>query len=468
MEIEKLLEIESNSKLYQFKLFNNDFLMWPLVRFSLLQSSINAHCEVRNPWIKRISFINKVKYYILSYIKNPLRISENKDILILGSDVSNIKIKDKYYNRLNEYFANCAKDKTVIIERSNFYSFRLPRSFSPVFFHDWILIKANIKNKFLSIFKFNSPKFTSEIDNFIFFLKENYNHKFENDKVWENIRLVLFKYNLIFNDLYESYSTILKRINPKLLLIEDACYGDYLSILIKSARDQGIYVCEYQHGLVSKNHPAYNFSSGIKKDYLHYLPHEYLSYGPYWEQNISLPIRIRNIGNPHLTESISSLKKSEMSFYIAYLSSGLSSEKNIQFLFELKKLLGKEKKIIFRPHPCELSNVHETYKDLESIGIVIDFDNLYSTITKSEFIVSEISTVVYEAMAFNKVIFIIESTYSRINSGTLKFNYVRSPLEVIESIQKQSYIIPSDRLIWSENWKENFLNLLSELKIIHL
>lgn len=81
------------------------------------------------------------------------------------------------------------------------------------------------------------------------------------------------------------YALLLRRIRPEYLLVADA--GEYRAVA--AAKEQGIKVIEFQHGIVNRHHPCYSWSSyALPYKASMPVPDRILLYGAHWQQELSV------------------------------------------------------------------------------------------------------------------------------------------------------------------------------------
>ena len=113
--------------------------------------------------------------------------------------------------------------------------------------------------------------------------------------------------------------------------------------------------------------------------------------------------------------------------------------------------------------PIGLAN---EYLPLFQAGITIDSQNLYESLAKVQFTVSNygnISTAMYEALAFGcKVIFIDERKDDMIEQRPDCFTYVRNISELPSELVVGSDIMIRCERIWKSDWKNNYICYVSQ------
>lgn len=461
--IESIYNIESNSNLFEFKLDSIEISMWALVRTELMQSAIDREFSLSCSQPKvSMNFLKWCKYFISTLRYSAINIPTS-DIIMFGSDIANIEIDDTYFNRLNEYFANVFPGETCLVESSNIFSYKKPRKYDKVYARDSITLFGLLKNKLLSkVYKKNTS--FKKIDEFILFLKSNLSYKFE-EGFYVELRKNLIAYEYRAPIIYKGYSNFFKRTKPKLIFLEEGCYGADSSIIIKAARMLKIHIAEIQHGYIGMDHRAYVYSPDLCKEYIQYLPNELITYGKYWSENIQIPIPTVIIGNSYLNEAKNSKLQKKLSKHILYASSAVNPKLIVNEVLQLKRILEiHDYRLTFRPHPMEYYNLEESYSLLIENGIDIDRENIYDSLGKYEYIVGSAlspSTIMYEAIAFEcRPIYIYDGSFNLIKEPF--FEYIGDLSEIITILLGNSVASVSQNDVWETRWKEKYKEYVSK------
>jgi hypothetical protein len=96
---------------------------------------------------------------------------------------------------------------------------------------------------------------------------------------------------------------LIRRIRPRLAIVEEGCYG-HMAVFNATARAHGVDVAEFQHGMVTRSHDAYNVSPLLAGSaaYRATQPTSFLAYGAWWNDQLNAPVRhMVVICNPHRT-----------------------------------------------------------------------------------------------------------------------------------------------------------------------
>lgn len=92
----------------------------------------------------------------------------------------------------------------------------------------------------------------------------------------------------------------LERVEPRLVLVEEGCY-EQMAVLNATARRCGVLTAEFQHGIVTAGHYAYNVAPALEssEEFRRTLPDYFLGYGAWWNRQFNAPTERVIIGNPH-------------------------------------------------------------------------------------------------------------------------------------------------------------------------
>jgi len=474
MNLEDLLQLETE-ELLMFEFSSENMLIWPMIRYEILTNIILKYNKLSVPHAKiDKSNAKDIISYAMTNIKfNPFKYY-NFPIVIFSEAVANNQIVEgKYFNRLHDYFSLEYMDSTLILENSYRRKYRLPRYFKNFATADYISILATIKSKF------NNNKYFSGISEFIKLLNKIYG-KYISKPELESIYNQLIKIDKKLKYYNSLYKKLLIQLNPKIIFINCASYGNKAN-LIKIAKNLGIKVGEFQHGLISSQHPAYNCSKALfnSKEYKNYIPDYILTYGEYWNNCITLPTFKISIGNPHydsminkytlnkytLTETDKKVKEKKMN--ILLVSQGTITNIFVEIAKKLSEIIDKNKyQIIFRLHPGEVpfENRWEVLKNISSIKIS-KYGDIYELIFKSDFIIGYNSTTIFEALPFNKPIFIYDNDVSRADIPNNIVIWFKDVEEVYNIISNKSYNLKKDinyDYFWKCNWKISYKEFLEK------
>lgn len=183
------------------------------------------------------------------------------------------------------------------------------------------------------------------------------------------------------------------------------------------------------------------------------------------------PSKIIKIGYPFFTKKIEEYKrkipvqeKKENIKTILFLSAEIyGSEFAMNAKYLVDNLNKEEYKIIFKLHPGDQAGNPE-YENLKSYSNIeiVDKGDIYSLISKSDMIVSYGSTSIFEALPFNKIIFILKNERSddiipreigyRFTSSKQLLSLILKSKNEIQNYEYTKY--------FDNKWKENYKKFL--------
>ncbi|WP_010648134.1 hypothetical protein [Oceanobacillus massiliensis] len=239
------------------------------------------------------------------------------------------------------------------------------------------LLISEIQNGIKNRFKVNNLSFYEDITNYI----ESFLYK------------------------YQYHKKLLQKRKPRAIYVV-VSYGKLP--IIAAAKELGIQVIEFQHGVITAYHFAYNFGDPTKK--IKYFPDKLLTFGNYWANTPRFPkqTEIEIYGFPYLNQQIEKYKK--------------KPKKDKQVLFVSQGTIGKELSIhakeiaekmpdyhfIYKLHPGEYDRWRKAYPSLveaSHLGNIEIIDNnkknLYNLFAESEFQIGVYSTAIFEGLTLN-------------------------------------------------------------------
>lgn len=471
--IEKLLKFEEDSRILDYKLASKDVIIWPLIRYSFYLRFISDFTDqnINESTNKKIRK-NFTKY--LNFIKSIFtfnrKLEGRSDILFLYDSISNIKLDDgKYFNRLFDYYSALFEEKTVMIESGYTNGHQKPRWYNKVHFYQGHINIRRIKSR-LSKSSFDD---NIKIEEFINFILSNFPVQI-NDKDIKFLRKSLRILSVNLKYIEKDYIDIFKKFNPKIIFIEDALYGSFNAYIIKLAKERGIITAEFQHGMISKKHIAYNYSDLLCNSELYslYTPSYLLTMGEYWNNNCKVPSKKVIMGMPHLftniekykNRNISEIDKKNKKKKIILFICGNYHNEYINYLKKLCENKNPNITYVVKVHPAYINN--KSYEnelgDYNNIKIVY-FGDIHELIRDADLIVGDISTAVYESIAYDKKIIILENEDSLLYTPKEIGIWVKNYEQLKRIIDGDDYI-NNDRLeIWNSNWEKNYVDFINKI-----
>lgn len=270
----------------------------------------------------------------------------------------------------------------------------------------------------------------------------------------------------VFHRTVDYYSKWFSRCPIRILIKEDACYGGTSVPVIYAARRVGLTIAEFQHGAISQGHDAYNVAPAIVKspEFRQTLPDYLLTYGEWWNDQCTTPVRKIAIGNPHFTESIRKLSvKDRLRNDILILGDGIDTRMYLDLCAEIVRTTGRDgRRILFRPHPFERGRVSDS--DCPD-GVLLDRNaDIYQSLREASLVISELSTGLFEAAGLGCAVLLWSTPKSRFAFPQLPFASFSSPAELspLLSVAGSPRTLPkiSPDALWAPEWERNFKNFI--------
>ncbi|NTZ20258.1 hypothetical protein EXW96_22740 [Paenibacillus sp. JMULE4] len=180
------------------------------------------------------------------------------------SDTSERKrMNNKYQNKLLDFIIDeVGNDKVLLVEDANPYHLKLHEVYTKrIVSFSGIKVLIYALKMLIKTFKIKIKIDGTEVLD-----------KIKNDNNLDIDYISLSRHQLTY---YLCMKLLFILYKPKAIFVTDH-YSNYP--LIKAAKDLKIKVIECQHGLISREHPAYNFDININSSY---LPDFLLSFGDY-------------------------------------------------------------------------------------------------------------------------------------------------------------------------------------------
>ena len=199
----------------------------------------------------------------------------------------------------------------------------------------------------------------------------------------------------------EAYQHLLNKLMPKALVVVN-----YLTCqpIIAAAQACGINTIELQHGSPGSDKLNYNFPAGVHGVG---FPDYFFSFGPFWQQRVSLPIaegNMRSIGFQFLNEKRAANldRDQEADRTVLVISQPIQEcqQALATMACRIKKKYGQAYNVIWRPHPSDRPGEHLI--ELSKAGITISEPqtSLYKAFQSAGTVVGVYSTALFEAVAF--------------------------------------------------------------------
>ena len=264
--------------------------------------------------------------------------------------------------------------------------------------------------------------------------------------------------------LYRYFDKRFVKLRPKAIFVEDGHYGSW-SGLIAAAHDRGILVVEPQHGMIVGGHEAYNYARQVHEHvaFQRSMPNVLLTFGAYWESQLSTSARVVNIGNAIYSqqiEEVRGIKLNQNRIRVLVISSMICEDGYHKVLKELENL-PNDFEVLYRPHPKERSIILERYEGYfrqSNSRIRLDSEsNLYRSLAEARIVLGDISTCLFETYGFEgqEVFYIDHEETRRLLGSDLRFFKNVEDITNLE-LQDRDEVVVHENPYFSLDWEERF------------
>ena len=410
------------------------WLIWPLLRTAVFEELINDVNKKKglSGNTKRSKFsLNKIFFKTPLFFKeiaSLLNYFKRADILVINNESKVFKIDGKRTNKLISIIEEAlGSELKVVIFNTQITDIQAPNI--PI-----VRISLLLSSLTRIIYFFRRSKSLKKSIEFIAdkalgYYGVNLDHKF--------LKLHSFFRQIALATIIKIY---IKMRKPRLLIFSD--HGS-MNAVNKVAEDMKVETIDYQHAISTSFHIVYSHGESLSNEYVQYLSKYFFAWGEYSISRLKDRYKCMIVGNAQFERSKKKYQNVKKERSILIVSDDQLTRKYLEetavFLsemlpdYQINYKLRPEEYFSWKSH--YLSNNQEI-KNLKFIDN--DFEDLYSYITKSEFVIGTSSSVLIEAAPFSKV-FILERGWS----------YVM-----------QDYI--SDGILKSSDSKEGIFRLISD------
>jgi len=443
--------------------------LWPLVRVRLAMIYIQTVYKHSDPHSKSENIgIRQKLLWAMRVVFRSIFFMPSSAILIFSTSVVNMKEGSGYVNRLYDEMKKTLGTDINICERSYRKVFRVPRrsvSFASDSFFILPIIISRFLKQDLADFRVNSE--------FVEYLKSSTIFNVVSDQLDGILDLLnsLSKQYRVYRYLVPA---LVKAKRIKAVVLEDASYGAANALLMKLFLRCGVMTIEHQHGLVAKNHPAYNYPCdvvGRRNQYYKYLPQYYMVFGEYWSRRIETPSNKIIWGFPYLSKK-ADVAKSTMKNIILIVSDGIDPQLVLGICKRLLLNDIKGRRIVLKLHPGEVPLMQErygellTYKNIE----IKTYESVYDLLAETEYVVGVISTVMIEAFAFGLKPYVYKTEYSSEIFEGVEFNYFESIKELDKIFTEKNNMLREDidlTYYWAVNSQARYKEFFIEKGVLN-
>jgi hypothetical protein len=462
-----VLAVEDDPGLLERRCASTGLLTWPLLRNQFLRALTSP---LLYPGVQTIGPPPPGRYRrALSALPRTLWANAKRwnrlrgDILIMASGAGHFQRSSRSFNRITDYFAMESLERTVTLEGLMDWQVPVDRANENAgYFLPWqgridLLGKlhgaARHRREAAELVEFVRGRALDLLD-----------LRIADSQAAYLTSMVAMKIARL-PALQSTYRALLAKVRPRLVLLEQGCYSD-LGVFNVVARQMGIRIAEPQHGLVSAGHDAYSYAATVRNsaEYRDYLPHDFLGYGAWWNEQINVPITKWVVGHPHYIEQRGAHASTGATrSAVVILSDGFDFEKYLELARDLASRIGPSHSVVLRPHPLERQRVWSRFDETSPGDVVIDrARDIYPTLASAFAVVGEISTGLFEAIGLAERIFLWATPKALYGCPQHPFVEFRDATELAERLRAPmaaAQPIQSER-IWASDWRANYRRYL--------
>ena len=448
--ISQLLEFESSQKaVFDAKFRNTSISIWPQLRTQLWVEMSQAEFPLDVKYC-RLSTREKYMELFNNLIGRKIhskRVLKKSDVLFVVSGRTLIKEKSLHSNWLINHLSH-ELDSRYILHVGRPLGVEFTRSSKP----DKIVYLSIYFSSILAsvLRRFAPSRHFVELDNHVDDVC-NYFKSLLTDESVTRIKESMHTFHFKSKIELKLWSRILKKVDPRMVVIEDASYGS-MSILVQLAKAKQIIVVEPQHGWIGAAHGSYNYGKYLLQEHNYFLPDHLLTFGNYWKFGINHSAIVTPIGKPALGNTGHLRNTSDEKKVALCVSSGGDLERFVNLVIDISektKDLGIE--VILRLHPSEVNQFYDsTELSLRKYRANLDTNfDVYETLAKATWVIATTSTILFESLVFGAKPIVLQSNLSRFYCDPSFMRIVHDSDELFQSLSK-----PQDAQLSAEQVNE--------------
>jgi hypothetical protein len=398
--------------------FEDGTSIWLCLRFDLRMINFKNSTESEvlaqnNDSIDSISLIDHIKYVFFTFLKSPVLHSKKVDVLT----VANFEGSIKEPNIWTCFIKEIKEIKSIeLLYSHKFIKFgKIANTYSLDYFYSIAKIKSKYKNKK------NNKKEIDNINLIIDIISQKLASYIFN-KDLNSLKSKAIYINRIIREYREQLQVYLKDLNPRLILTSEGNNGDWrYCVLFSVANNLKIKTAEVQHGAFGL---GMKYANVLKKNDV-FIKHKsdfLLTFGEYHNSVSNAAKENYTLGNYKLEKVINNNIQTNMSYSknkrVVIVSEGLPasspSNKYIEVISNYFATSNKSYELVVRLHPSELPSAkYNKLLGLDNCRYSLsEEEDLFNLIQCSDIIIGHTSTVLFEALYFNRTPIIFKDKVS--------------------------------------------------------
>jgi hypothetical protein len=409
---EKLHLFEDNRMLLEFTLKYNNVPMWPLIRNIIMIECIDKKTGVFSKFRSGNLIIRKNEWKEMT-VKNPM-VSFPKKVVYAGFPNTYMLEHEegKLYDERIMPYVKTDRNSCMLVSviTKDKFEYEYPNWKSDYFIHYLARKKAN--------------KCESDIqkaNEFVKFIKDNLPFEI-NNTIMRQVLNTLIYYSKGLPGYVEAWKLYLKIVKPKLVVICEGCYMGISAIgLTLACEGLKIPTAELQHANESKTSRAHYWGKGVVENYncKRVFPDYFLTFGKYWNDNVNLPSKKVVVGTHRKYKSNLPISNENVLICLS-----INCKEYMNIVEHIVSNVGVNTKVYLRLHPIENTNsTRSLFKKFNEDGRFrfANDKNLEYYFNLCKYVMSCGSTVIYEALACGKIVFVPkDQMYDWYNLNTIE------------------------------------------------
>lgn len=470
-----LNKVESDEKILQFRFQYKNVLVWPFIRFNVYRMISNRRLNLtarKKNEFKKKEYIGKLIKCIKIGFKSPFFWRQKDFLYFYGAGGNIITSSGRVYHRIYDWFVIECNEHSGVIETRGQIKYKDDKHVDKRY-----LDTIDFLIEILCYMSKPDDKDVLMADALLDYLCKECRLEISSDEVKRLKKNILFFAKAI-RYMDKIFCRLFYELNPKIVFIEDGCFGGKNAYLIKILHGLNIKTAEVQHGWIGKSHEAYVHSRFLcdSAEYETYMPDYFLGWSEYWLDKIAIPGEKIPIGNPGFWQQYQTFqehqkKKRPSSDHLTILWIAFGdNEKNKRLLAEFIKASENEYNIRVRLHPALrwLKKEYTEYEDNKRI-MMDELDSVYDSLYLSDYVIAETSTVIYEALAVGRPTFVL---YSELASAfelldvAPVFKDVNELLDLLHSTDMNMYCNSENRKkYFGDMWQQEFRRFIKTVGV---
>lgn len=442
-------EFENDDDLIQFRA-NDGIPYWFYLRELLIGKIDSYLLGTKQRPRQAVNEILKISSYVAHSVilRHNWKLADSQIIFFVPGRYS-VGIDGLSENLLADYFADLYSDNCCVVERAPLnWAWQKQRKFQSVIDVSFDLAVAELlsKKKYSAV--------NSRLEPFIKYVAGRLPLYLPTKMMDEQLKKIVSTMGIEFALAETVADVLITKISTSVRIVfMVGGFRSRFSPLVKRLRDRGVRVAELQHGMFTQGDCQYNVHERFRDDkrYKQIIPDDFLLYGDYWKTQCNLNTNKINIGSPYHDSKLQT-KKTVSKTDILLIGCCHDTEKYLEFAKRLGSSL-PEYRIVFRPHP------NEFLPDLSSSNntcVIDNSTNLYEAFAAAKLVLSEFSTVLFEAVGFVDYIALWDTPYSRSRMSDRLFPDVVDVSDVIKLLQLDTDLQNVENYFWANNSKQRF------------